>query len=368
MTASSGVKRCAEVPFISLPRIFAMIVAVVASLALGIITPAAAGILSQHALLAPQLHRGEILTWFGTGTTWFESTPSSQAILLACSVTDQDQSLYTLSRRIRVILPKQRPSATLERPSIAIGYGHEYALDGSPLNDDPICLIYSRTMFGSPPQTLTVGTTWHFSRPQLFSYLPGLRGTATVTKLDPTSDSVSLHIAEIGSGAASVDMTVSDGGVIEMEIERWDLRRQSLALPKSIADRSDTISWTRQQQSLAGLWNYPPLPLADIDNPNGHFISVLRSPSVPGVMIVRIWHIGPYIFEDLTPTLPRVRDVLLILGVIALVFLVGRVAITILMIVAGLKAISPVAMRRQLQVTGALALLAAAGSMWWVYH
>jgi hypothetical protein len=51
---------------------------------------------------------------------------------------------------------------------------------------------------------------------------------------------------------------------------------------------------------------------------------------------------------------------------IVLVLLVGRVVF--LISAARLTAVSPTARKRQLQVTGALALIAVACSMWWVYH
>jgi hypothetical protein len=345
-----------------------MLVAVVALLALGTPTQASASIASQHALLTPQVRRGEILTWFGAVDTWSSFGPESRSILLACSVTSQDRNRFTLSRRLRVILPHRAPSATMERPAIVIGEGHEYKLDGTPLNDEPVCLIYSPTMYGSPPQTLKVGTKWRFTRPLNFGYGAGLHGTATVTRLDPHTDSVSLHIAEPGLGSV-VDMTVFDGGIIETESDQSESHRNPY-LPQSASGSGGSLSWTLQRRSLVGLWNYPAQPTPDLFDPNGHFISVERF-SFQGTPIafVRVWHFGPYIFKaaDFIPPLPQVRDVILVLGTIALVLLVGRAAM-LSFSAAGQPALSPAARKRRLYVTGALALIAAASSMWWVYH
>jgi hypothetical protein len=358
-----------------------MIAAVVALLALGIPSPAAAGVSSQHALLAPQLHRGEAVTWFAIITSdmkpWNACRgcgPDSYADLLACSVTDQNQYGFLVTRRVRSFLANQPHTPILEHPAIIIGGGHEYKVDGSPLNDDPICLLYSSAMYGKPPIRLNVGTTWRFSRSPNFGYLKGLYGTATVTKLDPKSNDVSLHISETGVGSALVDMTISDGGVIETESDRWDSHPKYLGLPKTIANPTDTISWTRQHRSLVGLWSYPPsevVPfsphaLPDIFDPNGRFISIWQVPFGRPITLIRIWHFGPYSIQDMIPAAPRARDVLLVLGTIILALLVCRVGF--LIATARQTAVSPTTRKRQLQVTGVLALIAAAGSMWWVYH
>jgi hypothetical protein len=360
-----------------------MLIAVVALLALGTPSPASAGILSQHALLTPQLRRGEVLTWFATITAdmpWNHLCrncgPDSHSDLLACSVTDQNQYGFLVTRRVRAFLADQPHTPILEHPAIIIGGGHEYKIDGSPLDDDPICLLYSSAMYGKPPKRLNIGTTWRFSRSPNFGYLKGLHGTATVTKLDPKSNSVSLHVSETGAGSALVDMTISDGGVIETESDRWDSHPKYLAVPKTIANPTDTIIWTRQHQSLVGLWRYPPsevvpfpqYALPDVFNPNGRFISIWRVPFGPPITLIRIWHFGPFSVQSLIPALPRVRDVLLILGTIVLVLLVGKVATMFLVSDAGLAFVSPADRKRQVQVTGALALIAAACSMWWVYH
>lgn len=354
-----------------------MLLAIVASIALGTPAVAPASISSQHALFSPQLHRGQVLTWFGSLTSYYlPSNPESHSDLLACSVNDRSQRGFTMARRVRAFLSNQPHTPPMEHPAIIIGDGHEYKLDGSPLNDDPICLVYSPAMFGSPPGTLKVGTTWRFSRSADFGYLRGLRGTATVTNVDPKTNTVSLHIGETSIPSVVIDMTVSDGGVIRYERDRWYTHRMSSAPPRTFAELTDTVTWTLQSQSLMGLWRYPPsevVPfpdhgLPDIFDPNGRFISISRLTFTnPPVTLIRIWHFGPFTPQSLIPPPPNFRDVLLILGAMLLAILVCRAAILYVSI-AGQSIASPGTRKRQLYMTGAVALIAAAGSMWWVYH
>jgi hypothetical protein len=356
----------------------AMVFALVASMMIATAAAPPAHVSSQQALLSPHIRRGQILTWFATQThiwpRWMLARcrtcgPDSHAILLACTVTSDDRNGFALSRRVRPFLANQPHTPTLEHPPIIIHNGHEFKIDRSPLNADPICMFYSMAMYGSPPPVIKVGTTWHFERPSSFG---GSRGTTTVSKLDVKTNTVSLHVAESGAGSALINMTISNGGIIERESDQWDSNLESSALPRSIASPTDIISWSAQQQSLAKLWNYPPAEvvpfsaLPDIVNPNGHIVSIWQVQ--PNVTLIRIWHFGPFSLQSLRPTLPRLRDVFLALGVALLVVVVSRAAMMLFQTIRGQTIVSPRAKRRRVLLEIALAVVAVAGSMWWIYR
>jgi hypothetical protein len=356
-------------------------------------SPAAAAttssISSKQVLLSPRIYPGQVLTWFGTITSiptrWEVSNcshcgPNSYSDIIACSVTGENRLGYTLSRRVRSFLANQPHTPTLEHPSIIFRSGRAFNTDGTPLNDEPVCMFYSPAMYGSPPATIRVGTSWQFRRPPGFGELGGLHGATTVSDIDVKTNMVQLHIVATGVGSGLIDMIVSNGGVIESEVDRWDSHLNPKTSPRFISSPTDTSSWSIQHQSFAKLWDSPPseaVPfnehaLPDIFDPNGHFISVWQIPVAPKVTLIRIWHFGPFSFGSLSETLsamkPSGRDVLLFAGVMLLVGMFGRAAILALQVIRPQRPVLPRTKRTQLFLVIALGVAAAVSSIWWIYR
>lgn len=340
---------------------------------------------SQQALLSPHIHTGSVLTWYATITDplqkWEKSScvncDVSFGVLLACKVTKTDPHGFTLSRLVRSFLANQPHTPTVAHPPIVVKQGYEFTTDGSPLNDDPICLTYSRALYGNPPALISVGTTWRLARPRTLRNVGGLSGTVIVTGVDAQSKSVSLHVSEIGWNAIVEDISLSDGGIVESERDVVDEHPQHSDLPRQISSPNQIVSWSRQEATLDGLWRYPPSAVQpfdvsdppDILDPNGRFVSVLQLP-IPNhpVTLVRIWRFGPFALQALRPSLPNGRDVLLCLGIVLIVLLASRAATITYQLIRGPNSISSGAGGMRLLVEIALAVIAGAVSMSWIYH
>jgi hypothetical protein len=366
-------------------KVSAVIVALLVIFALGIgpSTPEPARVSSREALLAPHFRVGAVYTWYASvtevPTRWMISRctncgPSSHSYVLACTVTGEDRGAFAFTRRVRAFIPGQPPSPILEHPSISILDGHAFKADGTHLNDDPLCSFYSPELYGTPPTTLAVGTTWRFRRPSNFGYLAGLHGTVIVSNVDAPKDTVSLQISANGAGSVVIDMTVSDGGVIENESDRWDSSSTASASPKFIAQPTDLVILSAQRP-LASLWAYPPNEIVpfrkvpDLFDSNGSLVSVWQLPTLgQKITLVRIWRFGPFALESLIPSPPKIRDVLLALGVVVLVFLGSRAAMILRHFTNGPNFESPRTTRRRIAVETTLALVAVIGTMWWIYH
>lgn len=336
-------------------------------------------------LLSPHVGAGQELDWFATITSWPPKwmtshclncgTPQSRAILLGCSVRAVGPSGIALTRRVRAYLPQQATPPLIHPPIVVID-GREFTSDGKALNKDPICLFYSRSMWGSPPASIARGTTWAFHRPDTFGYMSGLHGRVTVTRFDARTETLDLRIVAAGSQTMTVDMTVSDGGVIQSETDRLDEYTRSTALPVSIASPTYVSQWTLQHDSMAALWRYPPsqpVPFSetpDIFNPNGNFFSVWQLPLAGGrsVTLVRIGHIGPFPIGGMVVSPPTWRDVLMSLAVVVIVVLLGHAVMLVSDRAKGISCeVSAARKRRRLIIQIALGIFAAAVAMAWIY-
>lgn len=348
-----------------------MIFALLASVAVGTASfaPPIVAVSSQNALLSPHLHRGQIVTWFGivnpdpeprrmlSRCTNCRPGLDSRSILLACSVTGLEERGFALTRRVRVFFINQPPSQILDHGPLVFRDGNGYHADGSPLNQDPICLFYARARFGDPPATIRIGSRWRFQWPAPAGEF-GLTGMTTVRDIDLKTKTVSLRAAANPPYSLVIDATVRDGGIIERVSER----------DHSQPHPGGGMTWSIQQQSFAKLWDYPPPPLPDIVDPNGRIISVVHSRILPQITFVRIWHFGP--FEVMSPSaiLPKLRDVFLFLGVVLTVALVGRAVMIAIQMAAGIATIAPGTKRLLISLVVGLAIAVALYSMSWVYR
>jgi hypothetical protein len=185
--------------------------------------------------------------------------PSTLAI--KCSVARGGSNDFILSRMIFLHIPslytesndatirKRKFSAQNEqliRTSIIIRHGHEFQLDGPPLGDDPFCKFYSAPMFGIPPATLRVGSSWHFDRKSFVDWCRWCKGTTTVTMLDARARLIALRVRLSGLGGRKIDdddIVIRDGGIVQSEFDRAAFADVS-AIPKDIGTPSSVASWT----------------------------------------------------------------------------------------------------------------------------
>jgi len=80
-------------------------------------------------------------------------------------------------------------------------------------------------MFGEPPPTIEIGSTWTFDRTKFTRFCKTCTGRTTVVTLDTAKGVVGLR-SRLSSGAKGetddlIDMTVADGGVIIVETHRY---------------------------------------------------------------------------------------------------------------------------------------------------
>jgi hypothetical protein len=352
-------------------RVLLMIFALLASVAVGTasLAPPTVTVSSQKTLLSPQLHRGQIVTWFGIVTEdpeprWMLSRCTncrpgldSHSDLLACSVTGIDEHGFALARRVRVFFVNQPPSPIVENGPILFRDGNGYHIDGSPLTQDPLCLFYSRAQFGDPPAAIRIGSKWHFKWPAPAG-VSNLTGITTVRDIDFKTETISMRATANSPDSWFIDATVSGGGIIERESES----------DHSQPHLSGGVTWTVQHQSFARLWDYPLPPVPDIMNPNGRFISVAHSRIIPQITLIRIWHFGPFIVTGPSAVLPKARDVFLFLGVVLIVALAGRAVMIAIQMSAGIATMEPGTKRLLVSLEIGLAIIVALYSMWWVYR
>jgi len=356
-------------PSCSLRRFGSIVIAaILMSLACATNAQGASSILSQQALLSPQVHTGQTLTYFITvqnyPARWMHCQggchPYSDSLVIACSVESLKHGSIALQRRVRGFLPTQI-GPIFNKPPISMRGGRAFKPDGSPLNTDPqnmdpICPIYSADLWGTPPRRLLVGTIWRFVQPAPSNPVGGLRGTVTVRTIDAESGAVSLHIAS--SERYSRDLVVSEGGIVLSEVER-----------SSESTFDSIVIATLQDHTLARLWSLPPTPsppLPDVLNPNGRFFDITRSRLIPRMVIVRLWHFGPYFLT--WPNFPKLSDWLLFVGVVLLVMLVSRAEVMVVQ-GSGVGALAPLQVGRlRLLIELALGFATAAAAMWLVYR
>jgi len=232
---------------------------------------------SKALLLSPQVHIGERLTWKGRltnrGVYNTKRGPvehfDSQTLLVSCTVLRGSRNAFIVLRILKLYLPAFRPilesdpsavigtmsppqTSLVTKPPIIIRNGYEFNTDGPPLDYDPICKFYSATMFGVPPPTLKIGTSWRFGRTTYFGRVLNMYGAVTVTKFDATKGVVALRIKFISSRDSGInpylsDIVVTDGGVIVSETDRGDFVKAS-AIPKEIGTPNSVLVWSLQHR------------------------------------------------------------------------------------------------------------------------
>lgn len=252
-------------------RAFAQIALVLATL----VTPSTAAVAataqsasSKELLLSPRVHAGQSFTWKGrirartavpTNNGWVERF-DSRALILTCSILRGGSNAFLVTRQVKVdagpgktIAVVRNDSVSNQRivvepkPSIIIRNGREFGTDGPPLNYDPICKFYSVTMFGVPPPTLKVGSTWRFGQTTFVGHVYSVRGTTTVTNLDSRIGSVSLRVKMIDNReskiVALVDLVVMGGGAVVSETDRQGYVYVA-GIPKEIGTPSYVAVWS----------------------------------------------------------------------------------------------------------------------------
>jgi hypothetical protein len=218
---------------------------------------------SKTLLLSPRVHVGEIFAWNGRITSSHSEKTSgssttvsySHSVAYTCSVLAVAGDSITMSRSVSVFVDDRGlpvvvgyhhghwigPSA---RSPIIIRDGEAFKTDGEPLKGDPMCLFFTVAWFGTPPAKISSGASWRFSQP---AWIPGLmpneRGIATVTSLDSTRSAEALHVSltppDENQIVERLDMTITDGGVIDSEV--W--RSEDTRMP-GIGTVHDVSVWT----------------------------------------------------------------------------------------------------------------------------
>jgi hypothetical protein len=202
---------------------------------------------SKALLLSPHAHQGKSFKWIALAIDREVATPGSypnttaKSLSVRCEVLTGNANSFILSREIQAFvdnsgwrLPRQAGRdvghwiSLGSRPSIVIKGGRAWKPDGKPLYEDPLCLFYSASWFGTPPEYLTTGTSWNFRTPTWIpSANPDELGTATVTRLDATRGEVTLHVALTAPKGKNIieqfQMTIIDGGVITTEVRQMFL-------------------------------------------------------------------------------------------------------------------------------------------------
>lgn len=201
---------------------------------------------SANLLLRPNVRTGQTIAWD-------LRVPEPEDLVLppdlrwrsdifTCTVLKGSSDDFTVSRRIKVYMPADRPYEVgdpprfvgktrparmyrLLRSPITISRGQEFTIEGLPLRDDPLCNFYSASMFGEPPPTIEIGSTWTFDRTKFTRFCKTCTGRTTVVTLDTAKGVVGLR-SRLSSGAKGetddlIDMTVADGGVIIVETHRY---------------------------------------------------------------------------------------------------------------------------------------------------
>jgi hypothetical protein len=231
---------------------------------------------SKVLLLSPRIQPGQSFTWKGrlTNRGVYHTNRGlvehfdSRTLLLSCTVLRGSHSAFIVSRKLKVFLPAFRPvlesdpstvigtmsppqTSLQNKPPIIIRNGYEFNTDGPPLNYDPICKFYSVTMFGVPPPTLKIGTSWSFRRTTYFGRVSNVYGTTTVTKLDASKGAISLRIKmtaphDLGINPYLSDMVITDGGVTTTEAGRGEYVTVS-AIHKEIGTPNEVDIWSLQR-------------------------------------------------------------------------------------------------------------------------
>lgn len=205
---------------------------------------------SRTLLLSPKIRLGQTFTWIdpivdrsGTPGQVLGAYQKNHTDVVTCTALTQEGDAFVLSRRVKVMFPPPKPEPgptlppkaiaalralgfgnrgagpyVLPKPSIIVQHGLEYTTEWRRLDDDPICKFYSASLFGTPPTTLAVGTSWDFDRTAMFGQLRPMQGTTTVTHLDNTKGIVSLRARLTWEdNPMLVDLVVTEGGVIASE-------------------------------------------------------------------------------------------------------------------------------------------------------
>jgi len=168
-------------------------------------------ILSKSALLSPQVAAHEVISWRGihtryelNGTTSVDTTTEHTTI--NCGVIGRSADEIGLRGDVWAAQGVSKPRLARRLPDYAISDGRVTADVGAPVAADPICMFYSSTMYGSPPERLSVGTTWRFSNASsvLDAWVPNGHGIVTVTGVDVAAHQVTLRVQMAGSGAVTV--------------------------------------------------------------------------------------------------------------------------------------------------------------------
>lgn len=227
---------------------------------------------SNAMLLSPRIRVGQSYAWTGRiarrNVASSDHGPleyfSTHTVVYTCLVRSQDKDKFNISRRLKVFVNQKRIADStrtlvfeqhaqwkLDKPSIMIGNGYEYHSDGTPLRDDPICMFYSVPMYGRPPKTLEIGTSWHFDRAGFSRWCKPCTGTATVTSLDNSRRTVTLRVKTVAPGDRGFnpllsDMVVADGGVIVSQTDRGEFTTVS-AIPKEIGTPNSISVWSLQR-------------------------------------------------------------------------------------------------------------------------
>jgi hypothetical protein len=198
---------------------------------------------SNAMLLSPRLRVGQSVRWIGDIGLWYYEKSSHSnvhrnmhSIAYTCVVEKKTADSLTMSREVSVFENDHHIPAEVTAtnghwinfhnfPPIVVREGQAFKTDSKPLQDDPLCLIYSTAWFGVPPATLSRGTTWKFITP---AWIPSFKqfehGVVTVKSVDSTTGvtvlSISLHPPTVQTVVERYDLSIDDGGLIRSETQR----------------------------------------------------------------------------------------------------------------------------------------------------
>jgi hypothetical protein len=166
---------------------------------------------SSEALLLPKVAAGEAISWHAQIINSAGRTVSYDVL---CKVEEPSGGAggYQLEPTVTMHSPSGPPQV---KTIFVLRNGRAYDLKGAPLDNDPICQFYYTQMFGQPPQTLRVGSSWQFSDEGTSGgpMGPNAHGSAKVVSIDPNGQ-IHLDITFAAAGFIPGKVT-NEGGTLE---------------------------------------------------------------------------------------------------------------------------------------------------------
>ncbi|MFI5389478.1 MAG: hypothetical protein ACHQY2_07130, partial [Candidatus Eremiobacterales bacterium] len=152
---------------------------------------------AKTALFSPRVTAHEVMSWRGLSTenTLKGTVPVDTFTVrttINCGVISSADDEVRLRGDVWDARGDSKQTFARRLPDYAIRDGNVTAKVGGPVAANPICMFYSRTMYGSPPERLRVGSTWRFSNAASLrdAWVPNGQGVVTVTHIDVAANRV----------------------------------------------------------------------------------------------------------------------------------------------------------------------------------